>query len=99
MPPQACTPIRASGNVAAEKTRLVGGDAQHLVPAPRWRWPEPGAPQRSELTEPVVAQLLECFGSLAKLAHAHATQHRLGLGELNLAVVDDLDAVAPGITS
>src|SRR5215468_6181747 len=42
-------------------------------------------------------QLLDRVLVLREVGEAHAAQHVGGLGELDVVVADDLDAVAPGI--
>jgi hypothetical protein len=44
-----------------------------------------------------VGKLTPRVVGLAQPVEPHAAQHRLGLAELDLAVVDDLDEVAPGV--
>src|SRR3954454_11355648 len=45
----------------------------------------------------LLAQLAERRGSLAQALQAHRTQDLGGLGELDVAVLDDLDEVAPRV--
>src|SRR5262245_66426836 len=42
-------------------------------------------------------KLLDRFLVLGEMRQSHATQHVRGLGELNIVIADDLDAVAPWI--
>ena len=67
--------------------------ALDLLCAGSRRWP--GAPRLAG--EPLLGQLAPRVLGLLEAVEAHPAQHRLGLGELDLAVLDDLDVVAPRV--
>jgi hypothetical protein len=46
---------------------------------------------------PLIGQLLLRMLVLGKMRQTHTTQHIWSLGELDVVVADDLDAVAPGV--
>jgi steroid delta-isomerase-like uncharacterized protein len=55
------------------------------------------APKRRLAVEALDAQLFEGLFALFQALEAHAAKNVLGLRKLDLAVLDDLDVVAPGI--
>jgi hypothetical protein len=55
------------------------------------------APEEPSLTKALLAQLLLCAFRLLKTREAHPRQHPSVLGELDVAVLDELDSIAPGV--